>query len=57
MTQTQITNHKSDNLLKLIGSTGVLPESILKFRHLKYMRSEKNTNITSVFNHSEIIIK
>ena len=30
MTQRQITNHKSDNLLVLIGSTRVLPKIILK---------------------------
>ena len=39
MTQRQIINHKSNNLLVLIGSTRVLPEIILKFRHLKYRRS------------------
>jgi hypothetical protein len=38
MTQRQITNHKSDNLLVLIGSTRVLSEIILKIRHLKYRR-------------------
>jgi hypothetical protein len=40
MTQRQITNYESANLLVLIGSTRVLPEIILNFRHLKY-RSEK----------------
>jgi hypothetical protein len=40
MIQRQITNHKNDNLLALIDSTKVLPEIILKFRHMKY-RSEK----------------
>jgi hypothetical protein len=34
MTQRQVINHKSDNLLVLIGSTKLLPEIILKFRHL-----------------------
>ena len=41
MTQRQITNHKSDNLLVLIDSARVLHEIILKFRHLKYLRSVK----------------
>jgi hypothetical protein len=41
MTQIQITNQKSNNLLGLIDSTWVLHEIILKFRHLKYMRSAK----------------
>jgi hypothetical protein len=41
MTQKQIIDHKSDNLLVLIGSTRVLFEIILKFRHLKYRRSER----------------
>ena len=35
-TQKQITNHKSDNLHVLIGSVRVLPEIILKLKHLKY---------------------
>jgi len=39
MTQRQITNHKSDNLFVLIGSTRVWPEIILKSRQLKYKRS------------------
>jgi hypothetical protein len=34
MTQRQITNHKSDNLLIRIGSTRVLPEIILKFQNI-----------------------
>ena len=42
MIQRQITNHKSNNLLVLVGCTRVLPEIILKFRHLKYRRSEEN---------------
>ena len=41
MTQRQITNHKSDNLLVLIGSARVLSEIILKLKHLKYRRSDK----------------
>ena len=41
MIQRQIKNHKNDNLLVLIGSTGVLPKIILKFKHLKYRRSDR----------------
>ena len=41
MTQRQITNNKSDNLLIQIDSARVLPEIILKFRHLKYRRCVK----------------
>jgi hypothetical protein len=41
MTQRQITNHKSNHLLVLVGGSRVLPEIILKFRHLKYRRSDK----------------
>jgi hypothetical protein len=41
MTQRQIKNHKSDNILVIIGSTRVLLEIILKFRHIKYRRSER----------------
>jgi len=40
MTQRQIKNHKSNNLL-VIGSTRVLPEIILKLKHLKYRRNGK----------------
>ena len=39
MTQRQVTNHKSNNLLILVGGIRMLPEIILKFRHLKYRRS------------------
>jgi hypothetical protein len=41
MTQIHMINHKSDNLLVLIGSIRLLSEIILKFRHLKYRRSVK----------------
>ena len=41
MIQRQITNHKRNNLLVVVGCTRVLSEIILKFRHLKY-RSEEN---------------
>jgi glucuronate isomerase len=40
MTQRQITNHRSNNLLILFGGKRVLSEIILKFRHLKYRRSD-----------------
>jgi hypothetical protein len=40
MTQRQITNHRSNNLLILVHGKRVLPEIILKFRHLKYRRSD-----------------
>jgi hypothetical protein len=36
MTQRQITNNRSNNLLILVGGKRVLLEIILKFRHLKY---------------------
>ena len=39
MTQRQIINHKSNNLLVLIGR--LLPEIILKFRNLNYRKSDK----------------
>ena len=39
MTQIQITNHKSNDLLIPVGSTRVLPEIILKFSHLKYRKT------------------
>jgi len=42
MTQRQITNHKNNNFLVLIDSTRELSEIILKFRHMKYRRSESN---------------
>ena len=45
MTQRQITNHKSNNILILVGGIRVLPEIILKFRHLKYRRSDKYSNL------------
>jgi hypothetical protein len=35
MTQRQITNYKSNNLLILVGGTRVLPETILKFQNAK----------------------
>ena len=39
------TNNRSNNLLLvLLDSTRVLPEINLKFRHLKYSRSEKIIN-------------
>ena len=39
------TNNKSNNLLLvLVGCTRVLPEINLKFRRLKYSRSEKIIN-------------
>jgi len=41
MIQNQITNHKSNNFFALVGCTKVLSEVILKFRHLKYRRSDK----------------
>ena len=41
MTQRQITNHKSGNLLVLVGSTRVLPKIILKFTYLKYQKNAK----------------
>jgi hypothetical protein len=37
-----ITNHKTNNLLLLVGDTRVLYEIILEFRHLEYRRSAKN---------------
>jgi hypothetical protein len=45
MTQRQITNHKNNNLLILVGVTKVLPEIVIKFRHLKYRR-----NVSHVIN-------
>jgi hypothetical protein len=39
MIQRQITNHKINNLLALIDCIRVLPEIILKSRHLEYRRS------------------
>ena len=39
MTQRQITNNNNNNLPVLVGSTRVLSEIDLKFRHLKYRRS------------------
>ena len=42
MTQRQLTNHKNNNLLVLVGDMRVLPETILKFRHLKYRSRKKN---------------
>ena len=41
MIQRQITDHKSNNSLALVGCTRVLSEIILKFRHLKYRTSDK----------------
>jgi hypothetical protein len=42
LVQRKITNHKSNNLLMLVGGTRVLHKIILKFRHLKYSRSVIN---------------
>ena len=36
MTQRQITNYKNNNLLVLVDCTKMLPEIMLKLRHLKY---------------------
>ena len=44
MIQRQITDHKSNNSLALVGCTRVLSEIILKFRHLKYMIIYKKTD-------------
>jgi hypothetical protein len=54
MTQIQITNHKSVNLLVIIGSTKVLHEIILKFRHLRYRRGGQHIGSHDLFS---IVIK
>lgn len=41
MIHRQKTNYKNNNLLILVGCTKLLPKIVLKFRHLKYWRSEQ----------------
>lgn len=42
----QITNRRSNNLRALVGGTRGLSKITLKFRHLKYRKSEeKNRNM------------